>query len=60
MTGCEGLTIQAGLIMVRKLVRKQRMAIRKYLFVKGTIKNWNQLSAEELGTFPCKPKIFSK
>jgi len=22
--------------------------------------NWNQLHAEALGTFPCKPKIFRK
>jgi len=22
-----------------------------------TIENWNQLSAEALGAFPCKPKI---
>jgi len=25
---------------------------------KRTIKNWKQLPAEALGTFPCKPKIF--
>jgi hypothetical protein len=24
----------------------------------GTIKNWNQINAEALGTFPYKPKIF--
>jgi hypothetical protein len=30
----------------------------KYSFVNRTIKNWNQLPAEVLGTFPCKPKIF--
>jgi len=29
--------------------RKQRMDIGKYLFVNRTIKNWNQLLAEELG-----------
>jgi len=33
--------------------RKQRTCIRKYSFVDRTIKNWNQLSAEALGTFPC-------
>ena len=38
--------------------RKQRMDVGKYSFVNRTIKNWNQLSAEVLGTFPCKPKIF--
>jgi len=32
----------------------------KYFFVNRTIKNWNQLHAEALGTFPCKPKIFRK
>jgi len=30
----------------------------KYSFVNRTIKNWNQLPAEVLGTFPCKPNIF--
>jgi len=44
---------------VRKIRdRKQRTDIEKYSFVNRTIKNWNQLSAEALGTFPCKPKIF--
>ena len=38
--------------------RKQRTVIGKYSFVNKTIKNWNQLPAEALGTFPCKPKIF--
>jgi hypothetical protein len=38
--------------------RKQRTDIRKYSFVNRTIKNCNQLPAEVLGTFPCKPKIF--
>jgi len=40
--------------------RKQRMDIGKYSFVNRTIKNWNQLPAEPLGTFPFKPKIFIK
>jgi hypothetical protein len=40
--------------------RKQRTDIGKYAFVNRTIKNWNQLPAEALGTFPCKPKIFRK
>jgi len=40
---------------VRKISdRKQR---RNCSFV-YSIKNWNQLPAEALGTFPCKPKIF--
>ena len=30
----------------------------KYSFVNKTIKTWNQLPAEALGTFPCKIKIF--
>jgi len=38
--------------------RKQRTDIGKYSFVNRTNKNWNQLPAERLGTFPCKPKIF--
>ena len=38
--------------------RKQRKDIGKYSFVNRTIKNWNQLPAETLGTFPYKPKIF--
>ena len=44
---------------VRKIRdRKQRTDIGKYSFVNRTIKNWNQLAAEALETFPCKPKIF--
>jgi len=38
--------------------RKQRKDIGKYSFVNRTIRNWNQLPAEELGTFPFKPKVF--
>jgi len=38
--------------------RRQRMDIRKHSFVNRTTKNWNQLPAEALGTFLCKPKIF--
>ena len=37
---------------------KQRKDIGKYCFVNRTIKNWNQLPAGALGTFPCKPRIF--
>ena len=40
--------------------RKQRMDIRKYFFVDSTIKNWNPLPEEVLGTFPCKPKILER
>ena len=37
---------------VRKIMdRKQRTDIGKYSFVNRTIKNWNQLPAEALGTF---------
>ena len=32
--------------------------IGKYSFVNKNIENWNQLPAEALGTFTCKPKIF--
>jgi hypothetical protein len=36
---------------VRKIKdRKHRMDIGKYSFVNRTIKNWNQLPAEALGT----------
>jgi len=46
---------------VRKITdRKQRTDIGKYAFVNRTIKNWNQLPAEALGTFPCEPTIFRK
>ena len=46
---------------VRKIRdRKKRPDIGKYSFVYRTIKNWNQLAAETLGTFTCKPKIFRK
>jgi hypothetical protein len=38
--------------------RKQRMDVGKYSFVNRTIKNWKQLPAEALRTFPCKSKIF--
>ena len=38
--------------------RKQTTDIGKYSFVNRTIKNWNRLPAEALGTFHCKPKIF--
>jgi hypothetical protein len=40
--------------------RKQRTDIRKYCFVCRTVKNWNQLPAEEFGTFHCEPKMFRK
>ena len=38
--------------------RKQTADIGKYSFVNMTIKNWNRLPAEALGTFPCKPQEF--
>jgi len=44
---------------VRKIRdRKQRTDIGKYSFVNRAIRNWNQLPAEALETFLCKPKIF--
>ena len=38
----------------------QNTDIGNYSFVNGTIRNWNQLPGEVLGTFPCKSKIFRK
>jgi hypothetical protein len=38
--------------------RKPSTDTGKYSFLNRSIKNWNQLPAEALGTFPCKPKIF--
>jgi len=32
----------------------------KHSFVNKTFKNWKQLPAEALGTFPSKPKVFRK
>jgi hypothetical protein len=40
--------------------RKQRTDTGKYSFVNRTIKIWNQLPEEALGTFPCKPNTFRK
>jgi hypothetical protein len=40
--------------------KKQRTDIGKYSFVNGTIKLWNNLRAEALVIFPCKPHIFRK
>jgi len=58
-TGCEGLTVLSRVDHVRKIRdRKQRTDIGKYSFVNRTIKDWNQLPAEALRNFPCKPKIF--
>jgi hypothetical protein len=46
---------------VRKIRdRKQITDIMKYSFVNRTIKNWKQLPAETLESFPCKPNIFRK
>ena len=43
---------------VRKIGdRKQRAGIGNYSFVNGTIKNWNQLPVEVLGSFRCKPRF---
>jgi hypothetical protein len=44
---------------VRKIRdRKQRTDIWMYPFVNRNIKNWNQLPAEALRSFPFKPKLF--
>jgi hypothetical protein len=46
---------------VRKIRdRKQRTDIGKYSSENRKIENWNQLPAEALGTFRCKPKILRK
>jgi hypothetical protein len=46
---------------VQKIMdRKQRTDIAKYSFVNRTIKNWDQLFAEALDTFPCEPKILKR
>ena len=44
---------------VRKIrAWEQKTVIGMYSFVNRTIKNWNHLPAETLGTFLYKPKIF--
>jgi len=40
--------------------RRPRTDIGKYSFVNRTIQHWNWLTAEVLGTLPCKPIIFKK
>jgi hypothetical protein len=40
--------------------RKQRTDVGKYLFVNRTTKNWNQLPADLLASFPCKLITFRK
>jgi len=40
--------------------RRQRTDIGKYSFVNRTIRLWNRLPAEILGTLPCKPSAFRK
>jgi hypothetical protein len=40
--------------------RKQRTVVGKYFFVNRTIKNWNQLPAGLLASFPCKLNKFIK
>jgi hypothetical protein len=40
--------------------RKQRTDVGKYSFVNRTIKNWNQLPANLLASFPCKINTFRK
>jgi hypothetical protein len=41
-------------------LRRQRTDIGKYSFVNGTIRLWNRLPAEILGTLPYKPSAFRK
>jgi len=40
--------------------RRQRTDIGKYFFVNRTIRLWNRLPAEILGTLPCKTSAFRK
>jgi len=40
--------------------RRQRTDIGKYSFVNRTIRLWNRLPAEILGTLTCKPDAFRK
>ena len=40
--------------------RKQRTDVGKYSFVNRIIKNWNQLHANLLASFPCKLSTFRK
>ena len=39
---------------------RQRKHIMNYSFENRTIKNWNQLPAVVLGTFPCKSKFLER
>jgi hypothetical protein len=40
--------------------RRQKTDMGKYSFVNKTIRHWNQLPAEVLGTLLCKPITFKK
>jgi hypothetical protein len=40
--------------------RRQRNDIEKYSFVNRTIRFWNRLPGEILGTVHCKPNAFRK
>jgi hypothetical protein len=40
--------------------RRQKTDIGNHSFVNRTIHHWNQLTAEVLGTLPCKPSTFKK
>jgi len=40
--------------------RRQRTDTRKYSFVNRTIRLWNRLPAEIVGTLPSKPNAFRK
>ena len=42
------------------MARKQRTDVGKYSFVNRTIRNWNQLPAGLLASFPCKVNTFRK
>jgi hypothetical protein len=40
--------------------RRQTTDVGKYSFVNKTIRHWNQLPADLIGTLPCKPVTFKK
>jgi hypothetical protein len=40
--------------------RKQKTDAGKYFFANRIIQLWNQVSADALGTLPCKPSNFRK
>lgn len=55
----QGVMLRAFDVTVRQQASHHMITdIGKCFFVKRTSTNWNQLPAEALGTFRCKPKTF--